>query len=1062
MTRPVWSTGLAALARRVAWFWTIAAVVAISVPARAGQPCVSGWSAGDGPGPRYGHSVAFDTMRNVLVLFGGRSGNNTAPMNGTWEYDGARWQRIAIDGPPGRDVAAMAYHAGLHKVFLVGGMLASGAETNEVWSYDGQTWALEAAPPFLARSGHSMVYDAAREQLVMFGGANDAATWLFSNGAWRRNTATTPGIRTGGAMAYDPVRQRVCLFGADNAGAAAGADRMNEWDGNAWTQVPLAGPSARGGAAMEFDPQNGEVVVFGGRVSLSANTTLRDAWGWNGTTWTQRTNNGGPVARWRATMSRYPGVGLLLFGGATTIESTATPLSDQWVYTPGAWSSAAFAPTARQGSTIGYDAARGYLVMFGGFDNSSSAGLADTWTRAGDRWTQRFPSHSPTARQTGAMAFDPDSQRLFLYGPPVGSTANETHVWDGNFWTNFGVGGPAGNTSVALVYDQNVHQMLLVRGGVPIHAWSAASASWISTGVTPPASQGFGAFYDEVRSELVFVNSGGTYVRATEGWTRIADGVPSLVRDAKSVVYDSVRNVAVALNGACTASCATWEWNGSVWVQRNIAGPANVDGYTMAFDAGRGVVVLFGGWTSAGRTVLNNDVWEYDGVQWRQSSLQMPSPRADHSIAYDRQRQEFVLFGGRALNASPVTALGDTWTLSGGEWRLRSMSGPTARVDAALVYDETRRVTVLMGGRTGSGGSPLRDVWEWDGQTWTQRWNGTTQGPAGFPQAIATYNPLMRREVWLQGNLLWIWDGAQFSLSITSGEVPPSFDNAMTYDTDRNRLVLFNGPSATLFELDGTVWSRVGLGVFPRPSSYPAGFTLDYDAVRGVSVLYGRPNNQNPSLPVQAWEWNGVTWAQRSDPLVPSTRHNQASCIDGATGRLFVHGGANTFTGPVAFFSDSWRLGVENISLGAPPNDATQTLGETAMFGVQAASVDTIGYQWRYRGGPIAESEHYVGANSATLSVVNVSVDDEGEYDCVITGPCGSIVAPAARLRIIGVCEGDITRNGRVDLTDLAALLVNFGRESLPPGFAPDIDGDGSVTVADLARLLRNFGITCD
>ena len=56
-------------------------------------------------------------------------------------------------------------------------------------------------------------------------------------------------------------------------------------------------------------------------------------------------------------------------------------------------------------------------------------------------------------------------------------------------------------------------------------------------------------------------------------------------------------------------------------------------------------------------------------------------------------------------------------------------------------------------------------------------------------------------------------------------------------------------------------------------------------------------------------------------------------------------------------------------------------------------------------------------------------------------------------------CDGDASRDGNVDLTDLALVLSGFGNSGCRP--PADLNGDGTVDLSDLAIVLANFGNSC-
>lgn len=112
------------------------------------------WRAGSwrraplaGPDPRTFPVMAYDSVRDEVVLFGGRfesSDGHLRRLGDTWEWDGERWPWVSTTGPSPRSGAAMAYHPGLEAVVLFGG---SGGPLGDTWSWNGRAWTPLAVPP---------------------------------------------------------------------------------------------------------------------------------------------------------------------------------------------------------------------------------------------------------------------------------------------------------------------------------------------------------------------------------------------------------------------------------------------------------------------------------------------------------------------------------------------------------------------------------------------------------------------------------------------------------------------------------------------------------------------------------------------------------------------------------------------------------------------------------------------------------------------------------------------------------------------------------------------------
>jgi len=156
------------------------------------------------------------------------------------------------------------------------------------------------SPP--ARAQANLVYDAALQRLVLFGGqvlgsnaamapVNDTWTWNGSN--WtQQHPAISPSARSQASMAYDMARKQVLLFGG-----LAGNKSLNDtwtWDGKTWHQLHRSGVlPAQGGGGMIYDAATQHVVLLAGARDSTGNTSstgsdLNDTWLWNGSSWTQQ------------------------------------------------------------------------------------------------------------------------------------------------------------------------------------------------------------------------------------------------------------------------------------------------------------------------------------------------------------------------------------------------------------------------------------------------------------------------------------------------------------------------------------------------------------------------------------------------------------------------------------------------------------------------------------------------------------------------------------------------------------------------------------------------------
>jgi hypothetical protein len=258
------------------------------------------------------------------------------------------------------------------------------------------------------------------------------------------------------------------------------------------------------------------------------------------------------------------------------------------------------------------------------------------------------------------------------------------------------------------------------------------------------------------------------------------------------MAFDAGRGRAVVFGGRTLTSAYgdTWEWNGVNWVQRSTSpSPGARHQHAMAYDWFSGRSLLYGG--VVGTFQVMSDTWAWDGVAWQQLAAAGPGGRGNHVMAADSGRRRVVLFGGYA----GISVLGDTWEWDGQRWSLITVSGPVAREAAAMVYDSRRSRAVLFGG-TAVGQLALADTWEWDGAVWVRA--NVVSAPPGRARHSLAYDAARGRSICYGGfdgngrplTDTWEWDGIEW-MQVSPAQNPGlSQSRAMVFDSVRQRTVL--------------------------------------------------------------------------------------------------------------------------------------------------------------------------------------------------------------------------------------------------------------------------------
>jgi cysteine-rich repeat protein len=192
-------------------------------------------------------------------------------------------------------------------------------------------------------------------------------------------------------------------------------------------------------------------------------------------------------------------------------------------------------------------------------------------------------------------------------------------------------------------------------------------------------------------------------------------------RSSAAYAYDSRRHRMVVFGGIAYSASDfvqlgdTIEWTRSDWVRIATASqPPNRYDAAMAYDAARGVSVMFGGFDG---TFDLSDTWLWDGDNWHATNQAGPLERYGHVMVYDPKREVIVLFGGWNDQAQQ---LDDTWEWDGASWKqIDTPVKPSRREAASGVYDPRTGTILVVGGYNNDDGV-LTDTWSYDGTTWTQ------------------------------------------------------------------------------------------------------------------------------------------------------------------------------------------------------------------------------------------------------------------------------------------------------------------------------------------------------
>ena len=668
------------------------------------------WAFGP-PSRRIGHTAIYDPVRDRMVVFGGR--DDSSPREPGDQYRNDVWA-LSLAGTPtwtsltpaGSPPSARTEHAAIYdpvrdRMVVFGGQYFDGSNHyfNDVWALSlagSPAWSelSPAGSPPSERRGHTAIYDPVRDRMVVFGGFNGIG---FPNDAWALSLAGSPAwtsltpagnppsAREKHAAIYDPVRDRMVVFGGRDASLRNDVWALSLAGNPVWSELSPAGspPSGRYRHTAIYDPVRDRMTVFGGR---DTSGLRNDSWALSlagSPAWSELSPAGSPPFERQEHTAIYDPVRdrMVVFGGRV---ASGIPRNDVWALSLAgspAWSKLSPAGASpRDEHTAIYDPVRDRMVVFGGYDGTSSR-RNDVWalSLAGSpAWSELFPAGSPPSGRYGHTAFyDPVRDRMLIFAGYDGTDRND--VWALSLagspaWSELSPVGspPPGGSRYTAIYDP-VRDRMVVFGGQDVWALSLAeSPAWseLFPAGSPPSVRGqTTAIYDPVRDRMVvfggyyFDGSNNHYLNdvwalslaGSPAWSELFPaGSPPAGRYGHTAIYDSVRDrmavfagmESVGLNDVWVLSLA----GSPAWSELSPAGslPSAHQRHTAIYDLVRDRMVVFGG--SDGSGVINNEVW---ALSWADTTTAVLASLVSVDAQASRVRLVWYVSG----TGSPVARL---------------------------------------------------------------------------------------------------------------------------------------------------------------------------------------------------------------------------------------------------------------------------------------------------------------------------------------------------------------------------------------------------------------------
>lgn len=865
----------------------------------------------------------------------------------------ARWDGLAwhdVGGGTNGVVHALIVHGGR---LIVGGAFtqAGGVDCARIAAWDGAVFtplgaAMDDAVFALADFGGDLVA----------GGKFTTADGIDVNHAARWDGALWHGLAEGVAgdvYALHEFGGELYAGGKFQEAGTIGANSVARWDGAEWRRLGDVFDNGVTGAAFSVNALalfEGQIVLGGSFAGAAGGVAAPGVAAWDGVAFHALADGIDGEVRALAVVG-----GILHAGGGFQFAAmSADPLPFLATWTGSAWASVGGGTNApvRALGAIGGD-----LVAGGDFTAAGDVGAAHIARRSGSDFLALGDGFNAPIRALTVHATELIAAGDFLSMP--GGAASRIARFDGAAWQSIG-GGVDGRVLATASFAGELIAAgeFTHAGGVPadrIARWDGAAWSPIGSGFDQPVSS--------LLAENGVLYAGGDF--------SLVDGVA-----ANSVAA----------------------WDGAAWSALG----GGLSGNVTALALFNGELIAGGEFTDPNAAFLFN-IARFDGAAWQQLGAGLDGPV-----------RTLAVFNGELYAGGEFRSAGGAPANGLARWNGASWAEPPNWPGGAVRLLAVLNGSLYVGGEFAETGSD-RFFRRFDGANWVAVGEGLNSVPLAAVQS---------------GDALWL--GGEFSLAAgapagmlarldaVGAGVPPSI---VTQPASHEGCAGL--PVTLTIVADGTPplsyqWRRAGVDI---PGANAADFSIgspvavdsdSYDCVvtnacsfivsdAATVTIFSPPTIVNPPRDAVLCEGQAATLsvtATGTGPLAYQWRFNGEN-IDGATDRELEIADPNAadageYDCVVTNLCGSITTDVATTVLGAlplitaDPTDTQVCLGSRTTLTVAAEAIGDLTYQWRIDGLDIPD------ATAAEFVLHAVSLDNGGQYDCLVSSSCGSVASATA------------------------------------------------------------------